>query len=72
MRPTQPTNIVVAQVAKPVSEVVAALAARDVLVLPFGPGRIRFVVYRGITDADVAQAVAACAEIAAGGDGATP
>jgi threonine aldolase len=72
MRPTQPTNIVIAQVAKPVSEVVAALAARDVLVLPFGPGRIRFVVYRGITDADVAQAVAACAEIAAGGDGATP
>lgn len=72
VRPARPTNIVVVQVSRPVAEVVAALAARDVLVLPFGPGRIRFVVYRGITDADIARAAAACAEIAAGGEGATP
>ena len=30
---------------------------------PFGPRRLRFVVYRGIDDADIAHTIAACREI---------
>jgi threonine aldolase len=72
VRPAHPTNIVVARVERPVAELVAALAAQDVLVLPFGPNRIRFVLYRGITDADVGMAERACAHIAACDGAATP
>lgn len=69
LRPAHPTNIVVARTSRDVGSVLAALAARGVLALPFGPGRIRFVVYRGIDDGDIAAALTACREIAASPDG---
>ena len=39
----------------------AELARRRVLALPFGPQRVRFVTYRGLTDADIDQAADAIA-----------
>jgi threonine aldolase len=40
-----------------------ALADAGVLALPFGPGRIRFITYRGITDADIDRAAAIIIEV---------
>lgn len=61
IRPAHPTNIVVVELAAlDVAAAEAALAAQGVLAIPFGPRRLRFVVYRGIDDAQIARAVAAC------------
>ncbi|MBL8697066.1 MAG: low specificity L-threonine aldolase [Alphaproteobacteria bacterium] len=67
VRPAHPTNIVVVELGTlDVAQAEAGLAARGVLAIPFGPRRLRFVVYRGIDDADIAHAVAACREITRG------
>lgn len=64
VRPTHPTNIVVVEFDRlDVAAVEAALAAHGVLAIPFGARRLRFVVYRGIDDADIAHAIAACRAI---------
>ncbi|HXG03758.1 MAG TPA: GntG family PLP-dependent aldolase [Candidatus Binatia bacterium] len=49
--------------------VAEALAARGVLALPFGAGRIRFVVHRGVGAAEVARVVAAVREVLGEGNG---
>ena len=65
IRPAHPTNIVVAELDRlDVATAEAALAARGVLAIPFGPLRLRFVVYRGIDDDDIAHTIAACRTIA--------
>jgi threonine aldolase len=64
IRPAHPTNIVVVRTTRDVGAALAALAARGILALPFGAGRLRFVVYRGIDDDDIAAAIAACRAIA--------
>jgi len=45
---------------------VADLAARGILMLSLGPGRIRAVTHYGITSADIEQALSAMAEVAQG------
>lgn len=67
VRPAYPTNIVVAELDRlDVAQAEAALAARGVLAIPFGPRRLRFVVYRGIDDDDIAHTIAACRAITNG------
>lgn len=41
----------------------AALVRAGLLALPFGPGTVRLVTYRGVSDEDVAAAVAAVADV---------
>ncbi len=61
VRPAHPTNIVVVEFADlDVASVQASLAAAGILAIPFGSRRLRFVVYRGIDDADIARVLAAC------------
>lgn len=61
VKPRFPTNIVVVEFERlDVAAAEAALAAAGVLAIPFGPKRLRFVVYRGLEDADIAHAIAAC------------
>jgi threonine aldolase len=67
VRPAHPTNIVVAELdGLDVAQAEAKLAARGILAIPFGPRRLRFVVYRGIDDADIIHTIAACREITHG------
>ena len=70
LRPETPTNIVVAEFDRlDIAAVEAALAERGVLALPFGARRLRFVVYRGIGDAEIARVVSACRAITQGTNG---
>lgn len=72
LRPACPTNIVVVRTARELGRFLADLAARGVLALAFGPGRVRFVVHRDLTCDDIAAAIAACRDIAASSTGSEP
>lgn len=58
-QPPVRTNIVIVRVATAgaAPALCAGFAARGLLALPFGPGRIRFVVYRGITSTAIDSAL---------------
>lgn len=72
VRPAHPTNIVVVEFEHlDADSAVAALAAAGVLAMPFGPRRLRFVIYRDIDDGDIARAVTACRALSGTGDGRT-
>ncbi|MBM3601356.1 MAG: low specificity L-threonine aldolase [Alphaproteobacteria bacterium] len=65
VKPAYPTNIVVIELERlDVAAAEAKLAASGVLVIPFGPRRLRLIVYRGIEDVDIARAIAACRALA--------
>ncbi|MDP3252189.1 MAG: GntG family PLP-dependent aldolase [Hydrogenophaga sp.] len=64
-QPERCTNLVVLQISpsKEVDRVLSELASRNVLALPFGPGRLRLALHRGITDAQVAAVLAAASQV---------
>ncbi|MHB8573374.1 MAG: threonine aldolase family protein [Candidatus Dormibacteria bacterium] len=59
----QVTNIVIANVAVNAERLCADAAARGVLFGPFGPGRVRMVTYRGITEDDIDRALEVVREV---------
>lgn len=63
--PERCTNLVVLDIPTSVEadRVLSELASRNVLALPFGPGRLRLALHRGITDAQVDAVLAAAAHI---------
>lgn len=64
VKPAHTTNIVVVELpAIEVATAEALLAAAGILAIPFGPRRLRFVVYRGIGDADIVRTIAACSAL---------
>ena len=55
--PAPDTNIVLMDTDGPAEELCAELALRDVLALPAGPRRVRFVTHHDVDDAGIARAV---------------